>query len=241
VSKIDAKSIKILKSKDIIEIWEYEKAATFKRESTSTPGSNRSEENRAYNLRQNKHEVMRLANANFNAGNRFLTLTFKDTEDFNVRDIKDCNKQLKKGLMRIKYRIGDFKYLAVPEFQDEKNRGAVHYHMLTDISKYIHYPEIYKAWGLGGIYVVKIKQVDNVGAYISSYITKAMNDERMKGVKSYIPSRGLDRPEIIKGGEAWEIYQEMQKMKEVRTSSYTSEYQGQIIYKQYNLSRTANT
>lgn len=56
----------------------------------------------------------------------FITLTFKD----NITDLTDANKEFNKwtkSILRVKK---DFKYFCVPEFQ---KRGAVHYHMFTNL------------------------------------------------------------------------------------------------------------
>ncbi|GAI10009.1 unnamed protein product, partial [marine sediment metagenome] len=39
------------------------------------------------------------------------------------------NREFKKFIQRLRYQYGDFKYMAVIEFQD---RGAIHYHMISD-------------------------------------------------------------------------------------------------------------
>lgn len=56
----------------------------------------------------------------------FITLTFKD----NITDLTYANKEFNKwtkSILRVKK---DFKYFCVPEFQ---KRGAVHYHMFTNL------------------------------------------------------------------------------------------------------------
>jgi hypothetical protein len=55
----------------------------------------------------------------------FTTLTFRE----NLHNIKEANYEFLKFIKRVKYKFGDFKYLAVIEFQD---RGAIHYHMISD-------------------------------------------------------------------------------------------------------------
>jgi len=56
----------------------------------------------------------------------FITLTFKE----NLTDLTIANKKFNEAMKRIRRKFPDFKYLGVPEFQ---KRGAVHYHLMTNI------------------------------------------------------------------------------------------------------------
>lgn len=57
----------------------------------------------------------------------YLTLTFKE----NILDLNYANYEFNKWVTRVKRVIKDFKYFCVPEFQ---KRGAVHYHLFTNIN-----------------------------------------------------------------------------------------------------------
>lgn len=64
-----------------------------------------------------------------------------------------------KFIQRLKYKFGkDIKYLAVIEFQQ---RGAVHYHVLSDIP-YIKQDELQDLWGQGFVFINAISHVDNI-------------------------------------------------------------------------------
>lgn len=133
--------------------------------------------------------VRRLACCNFNAQyDKFFTLTFAD----NLTDVKQANYLFKKFKQKLQYKFGkDIKYLGVVEFQE---RGAVHYHVLSNIP-YIPQRDLQDLWGHGFVFINAINHVDNIGAYIVKYMTKVTTDTRLQGLKAYLCSRNLIRPE----------------------------------------------
>lgn len=145
---------------------------------------------------RSKLECQRLAKSNMEHWETFITLTFKD----NIKDVDIANKQFRYFVDKIKRVKKDFMYLCVPEFQ---KRGAVHYHLLTNISldskliysqenneKYKHI----KYWNEGFDRVDKITgDVKKIVGYISKYMTKDI-DNRLFGHRRYFYSRNLKRP-----------------------------------------------
>ncbi len=146
---------------------------------------------------RSKLECQRLAKANFSDWETFITLTFKD----NVTDIKAANKQFRYFIDKVQRVKKDFKYLCVPEFQE---RGAAHYHLLTNIKiddsklmfkqednkKFIHI----KYWNLGHNRVDKIKgDAKKIIGYIAKYMTKDI-DKRLFNRHRYFYSRNLKQP-----------------------------------------------
>ena len=148
-----------------------------------------------------------------------------------------------KFIQRLKYKFGkNIKYLAVIEFQ---NRGAVHYHVLSDIP-YIPQEELQELWGEGFVYINAITHVDNIGAYIVKYMTKDNTDDRLQGLKAYLFSRNLKKPEEIINHNQ----KEFNKLEKIIKSRYDIEntdpvYEavfdtdklGSCEYKQYNFRR----
>lgn len=187
--------------------------------------------------------VRRLVTANFDAStSRFITLTFKSTDKFNINDVKECNKRFHLFLIRLKRKFPELKmkYLAVIEFQ---KRGAVHFHMICNIP-YIPHKELQAIWGLGFVYINKIDHVDNVGAYVIKYMTKLTDDTRLMGLKGYNCSQGLERSEVMK---SWEDHdkviaylQSLPKEKVVYCDEYKTERSGRIAYSQVNLNRNSS-
>lgn len=70
----------------------------------------------------------RIAKANRDNWESFITLTFKE----NITDIVYANKIFNAWVSNVRKLKKDFKYIAVPEFQ---KRGAVHYHILSNLGK----------------------------------------------------------------------------------------------------------
>lgn len=56
-------------------------------------------------------------------------------------------------------------------------------------------------WGHGFVKINAIDKVDNLGAYITKYMTKDKADDRLKTEKGYLCSRNLQRPKIYKSWE----------------------------------------
>lgn len=235
---------KLVKSGNIIELYEYEKPIQEGYENNNSQGRSsvaEEEEQKQNRLRvqqRAKRDLKRIINSNAGQwadGNgeiyspKFLTLTFKE----NVTDVKSANKDFdlfKRRLNRyLGYRI---KYLVVVEFQ---KRGAVHYHVVIFNIRYIPVNELAKIWSNGFIKLNKIEEVDNIGAYVSKYMGKGSSDDRLIGEKSYFSSRGLHKPEEIKENSLIEgIIKEIEPYKNFETD-FQNEYSGPIKYKQYNL------
>jgi hypothetical protein len=99
------------------------------------------------------------------------------------------------------------------------------------------FDEIY--WKAGFVSIKDIKDNDNVGAYMTKYMVKKFDDERLKQKKAYRFSQNMDRPLVLKGEEAEAIIKlyELEQKKEAFANCYGSEYLGEISYKEYNLNR----
>lgn len=189
---------------------------------------------REANCRRARNELRRTILANFDNGSKFVTLTFAE----NLTDVNQANAQFKRFIQRMRRRHGDFKYAAVIEFQE---RGAVHYHMISDLP-YIPKPKLADIWGHGFVRINEISHVDNVGAYITAYMTKDNLDDRLRGKKAYMTSKNLLRPITLQGMDAQEIIdQYADKKNEVYANSYESEYLGLVSYAEHNMYRESVT
>lgn len=152
-------------------------------------------------------ELERIVKSNEKEFKTFVTLTFKE----NLKDIEYANKCFNSFRTYIKKLKNDFKYVAVPEFQ---KRGAVHYHLLTNIDyndlnllsqeEKKLYNRSSKKWQVGkniigwskGFSLVKTIENVNIVAYISKYMTKDI-DNRLWGKRRYYYSQSLIKPETI--------------------------------------------
>lgn len=183
------------------------------------------------NAIKRRNKVRRLITANFSEKSKFITLTFAE----NITDMDRANREFTKFIQRMRRRYGKFKYLAVIEFQ---KRGAVHYHMISDLP-YIENEKMAGIWRNGFVRINEIRHVDNVGAYVVKYMTKESENPLLRSRKTFFPSRGLIRPEDIKGDTAEAINEDIkaQKKSPVFTNEYETELQGICHYAEYNLKR----
>lgn len=131
-------------------------------------------ENRGQNiagLKESFRKIRDLINNNFSGkGNEIhVTLTYAENMIDNKRLYSDFDKFWK----RYKYRYGNnCDYISVVEPQ---GRGAWHCHVLirhNDVDKiYIPSDEMAKLWGHGFVKIRSLKGVDNIGAYLTAYLT----------------------------------------------------------------------
>lgn len=159
-------------------------------------------------LKQTFKRMRYLINNNFRGdpNELFLTLTYAE----NMKDVKKLYDDLKKFQMRLRYSFKNkstVDYLTVVEPQE---RGAWHAHILlrfNDLEKvYIPNNELAELWGHGFTRTKALKDVDNVGAYLSAYLTDLEIDEnnwiRAVAEKREVTIRQVDGRDkkFIKGG-----------------------------------------
>lgn len=250
------KKMKVIVTGGIVEVWEFEKGIMTDKKIQGVEREKEYTENgltidaetgeviydrekaKTYYANRSRWEVIRLIRNNFDNTSKFVTLTFRDGSVSNVKDVDECNEAFHKFIMRMRKEYTNLKYVRVTEFQDEYKRGAVHYHMICDLP-YIRFEKLADKWGLGFIGVNRIDQVDDLGAYMTKYLSKSFNDPRLNGKKNYTSSHNLNRPVPLYGGEAAGIVEEFLKGKKpVMQRQYSGgEYVGEIKYWQYNMNR----
>lgn len=227
---------KIIISGPIIEYVEYEKPYYKDYEILEewknrdiNKNSQTSNDRSEYSLKRAKNEIRRLINANSDIFDKFISLTFGPNET----DLDYCHYEFKKFIQRLKYRYPDLEYIVVVEFQ---KRGAVHYHMLSNLA-YVRNSTLEKIWGHGFVWINRIDRVDNLGAYVTKYLRKDLNDERLKGRKCYFRSKGLKEPIIYTQKKEVDALAGslLQDLKPVYQNEFNSEYTGLTSYKQFNL------
>jgi hypothetical protein len=244
-NKIQSFKGKMIISGDIIEIYSYENKVYEGYSNEGHSGRKGKEDkvttleerqkNRADTMTRAKQTLRRLVNANihkYGVPSKFITLTY----GYHETDIKKSNDEFKKFVKRLNYKMGiKLKYSAVIEFTKQ---GRIHYHIIAYNLPYIKNKLLEETWRHGW---VKVNQIDeeknNVGGYITKYMTKANEDPRLLGEKSYFNSRGLKKPTETK------LYDDKEKEGLCRDlhhlETYNSEFQndhlGTITYTQYNL------
>lgn len=245
---------KIVASGDIIEVYLYERGYLKGYNLSDREKENRGrkmglksdnyETHRKQVLQRAKRDLRRIINANVNRYGKeftakFLTLTFKE----NIQDLKYANKEFMLFIKRLNYRLfntkkSNIRYSAVVEFQ---KRGAIHYHVLLYNVPYVRFDKIAECWGHGDITINKIDDVDNVGAYVTKYMTKDNMDERLQGQKSYFNSRGLFKPiEITDKKKVETFFDALPCEKMTYSATFENEQLGKITYIQYNLKKQKN-
>ena len=146
------------------EILEYNKTA------------NRSE-NR-WRMSETFGNMRAIVNANFTGGldQSLVTLTYRENMTDEKRLYEDFRKFRQKLERHIGYRLS---YLAAVEPQ---GRGAWHLHVLYKRADrqtlYIPQKDLMRLWGHGGVNVKRLKDVDNVGAYLSAYLMNMNPEEK---------------------------------------------------------------
>lgn len=255
--------VKVLFSGNVIEVYRYEATRSvgysvkergfssaddeidYETGEIITKEDRRLASRKASNIRA-RNNLRRLITTNFNNNSKFLTLTFRE----NVKDIEAANEVFRdftRGLNRYLLRVNKPKlnYVAVVEFQ---KRGAIHYHLICDL-KGVGANTIRKYWLNatkeleGNIDIKNIRHVDNVGAYLVKYMTKADADKRLIGKKLYQTSRGLKKPKEL-GLAMWKekdrlILDDLLKGKKIAySSSYLDKHTGATVsFQEINLSR----
>lgn len=211
--------------------------------------------NRMRSLSRARARVRRLVNANdgmYGHRTSFMTLTFKD----DIKDIEAANYEFEKFRKRMEYHYKlKLKYVAVIQFQDKNRGGVIHYHVAFFNVPYIDVNELWlKVWRNGFIkfnardrkckvcgktynhdlYPVcpsrysENSPINNMGSYMTKYMVKDMNDDRLRNEKCYFTSRGLIEPEVIKN--PFFIEPLVDKGIVMFSSEYENEYQGKCHY-----------
>jgi hypothetical protein len=176
------------------EIKEFEHSETRKDNSNS--------------LKQTFKKLRYLINNNFTGeGNELhITLTYKE----NMTDTKRLYKDFQNFIDRLRYaykKQSTIDYLTVIEPQ---GRGAWHCHVLMRFNEldkvYIKNKDLRAMWGQGFVTIKSLKDVDNIGAYLSAYLTDIELDEEtmLRAVRneSEVVIRQVEGKEkkFVKGG-----------------------------------------
>jgi len=189
------------------------------------------------NIMRSKLDCQRLAKTNASEWKTFITLTFEE----NILDIDKANKELKKFIYKVKRVYNDLKYIGIPEFQ---KRGAVHYHILTNIdidnTKLIYSQQNnekfkhIKYWNNGFTKVDNLKNdIKKIIGYISKYMTKDA-DNRLYNRHRYFYSKNLQKPKInylnLENTTHLNFYKSKLKNKElIYNNIYVNSYNEELI------------
>jgi hypothetical protein len=205
-------------------------------------------ESRKHSMLRARSRLRRLVNSNAWFWNKpdkrpflpiFVTLTFRE----DIRDPKVANRIFSKFVKRLNYATDKgkkttLKYVVVTEFQDFSRGGVIHYHVIFFNLAFIWKDDLFAIWDNGIVDIKKIQHVKNVGAYITKYMSKHFEDNRLDGKKRYFSSRGLLKPiEIRDQRKANAVIAAIPRKFVVHEREYTTEQQGVTSYTQYRLKK----
>jgi len=195
-------------------------------------------------------EVKRLVNSNVgrhcqeNRRDKFLTLTFAE----NITDIQQANRYFDNFFKKLRYHYGAFTYVGVPQIQWKRYAKygvkVWHYHVAVFGLPYIPQKELVERWGRGTVSIEAMESYDNPGRYISRYMIKDFSEEELTGHRRFFTSRGLYRPEEIRGESIAAILERLNIPEACKTYEVTyinNPLMGPVTYRLYDLrKRTEN-
>ena len=140
-------------------------------------------ENRSQNLntiRASICDLRHLINNNFFGGKNelWITLTFGETKVYNPKELCRYFQTFMQRL-RYKYKNKKLDYIYVPE-PHEKGDWHIHLLLKADSELYISNKELNQIWGNGFVKVNRLKDIDNIGAYVSAYLINIKDGEQTK-------------------------------------------------------------
>ena len=164
-------------------------------------------DNRGQNLNTIRYSIANLRNLinnNFSGGNNelWVTLTFGDKKIYNPKELYSIFKCL---IQRLRYYSKDnsLDYIYVPE-PHEKGDWHIHLLLKGKFPLYIENSLLREIWGQGFVKVNRLKDIDNIGAYVSAYLINIKDgDFTKKGARLYLYppghqlyrySRGIEKP-----------------------------------------------
>lgn len=136
-----------------------------------------------HQLRRSFREMRGIINTNFRGkygeGNETLiTLTYHE----NMQDPQRLYYDLQKFMLKLKYHVGNIKYVTAVEPQ---GRGAWHAHILCQQlapGELVDKKLIAQLWNHGIIVDVEnLRECDNVGAYLTAYLSNTPEDAQANG------------------------------------------------------------
>jgi len=188
---------KLIRSGDLIELYEYENDLTFRNHRAKKGSRKRhiaSTQRREDNVRRCRKNFERLVRSNISGIEKPTLFTFTMLEVVRIELAYRCFTEF---MVRFrKYAGKSFRYIGVPEFQ---KRGAVHFHALVwGVSKEILENErndrtIQHLWARGYVDSIPTDGSPKLASYLSKYMSKAMYDSRLCYSKAYCSSRNCLR------------------------------------------------
>lgn len=187
---------KIIVTGNIVRHYHYQYKVTGLRPTRKDYYRNLDNPKSKLSLYRTRMNLVDTINTNLTKYTKFITLTYAE----NMLDRERANYDLKQFTKRYKRLTGEnLRYIGLLERQE---RGALHFHLVVFMDKYIPYQTIHDLWKQGYTDIKKVKTGD-IGRYIAKYLTKEAVDDITKANEKIIyRSRGLTKPTIIRGSKA---------------------------------------
>lgn len=154
-------------------------------------------------LRKTFKKMRYLINNNFSGRSNelFVTLTYAE----NMTDPKRLYTDFKAFIKRFNRKYPDVDYICVVEPQE---RGAWHCHVLLKfnsvVAAFVPNPVMAEIWGHGFVTVRSVEGVDNIGAYLTAYLTDVeltdKNEQSAYGHEIAVKKVDGIEKKYIKGG-----------------------------------------
>ena len=166
-----------------------------------------------HNVKKSLAMLRDLLNTNVTAPEncRWVTLTYAE----NMTDTKRLYDDFRKFNMRLRYKLPPYEYIVAMEPQ---KRGAWHAHAVLIFEKpapFLDNAVLAGIWGHGFVNVRPLKNVDNIGVYLTAYLGDMelpdallrgpVKAESVKGVES-IDGQGNKRQKAIVKGARLKLY-----------------------------------
>ena len=150
------------------------------------------------NIKQSMKNLRDIINTNCDNPENclWLTLTYKE----NMQNQEQLYADLKKFFMRLRYHLDKkFDYIATIEPQ---SRGAYHAHVILIFDNkrpFIPNGQMSEIWGHGFTKTTRIDNVDDVGLYLTAYLTDiSINEASISDIKS---AKEIKEIETLEGGK----------------------------------------
>lgn len=155
-------------------------------------------------LRKTFNKLRELVRTNFNgsANELFITLTYRG--DLQTNDTKVVYNDFKKFMMRLKYNYSNLTTIDYINVLEPHASGKFHMHALLRFNDldtiYIPNEELAKIWGNGYVVIQSLRNVDDIGAYVSAYLTDIeVSKDCTSNVKSVEKEVNGQKKKFVKG------------------------------------------
>ncbi|MBP3597264.1 MAG: replicative protein [Clostridia bacterium] len=148
---------------------------------------NQNREQNIFSIYQSVKKLRRLISTNFVGGENelWITLTFGKNKIYNPKDLCPIFEKFIKRL-RYKYKNQKIDYIYIPE-PHEKGDWHIHLLLKSNFDLYIPNKLLQEIWSHGFVKVNRLENVENIGLYVSAYLTNIKDGEQTKkGARLYL-------------------------------------------------------